>query len=300
MEETVAPPADAVIPSESFSGATVVAKGAGKRFSHYFYPGVAALSVGLALAAFVVNITVLALFGEQDGFVAVVFLGGDWLTLTGGVAGHALFIYAVYVFARTAYKDGFVGPLVLATGFPWVTASYAEPRQAVGAALIVLAVAAAMTQKHLASALLGFVASTFTMFAWGLWVLYVFVVIQKKGKTWAWVGLITLFTPVVSRAETHRLIAEGLFHEVSLVGVFLILTGIVYLCSREGLWLPGFLVVGLVQWRMWTTFTISLAAALVWLPLAVQAQRTLRRLPFIVVSVVWVFFGAWVSAHGLT
>ena len=74
----------------------------------------------------------------------------------------------------------------------------------------------------------------------------------------------------------------------------------VYLCSREGLWLPGFLVVGLVQWRMWTTFTISLAAALVWLPLAVQAQRTLRRLPFIVVSVVWVFFGAWVSAHGLT
>lgn len=299
MAESVTPPAPSEESSESFTGATARARATGHRFTHFVFPGVALLSVVFAAIAFVVNVTVLAIFGERDGFVAVEFLGVSWGQLALAVLAHALLIYVVFLFARMAFRDSFIAAMVVAMGFPGVTAAYMDPWGILGASLMLAACIAGVLNKQLISALFGVAATFATPFAWGLWILYAVFLLQRKGKSWAWLGLITLFTPAVSQSDTHRLISEGLLSDVSPLALFLILTTIVWLCSREELWPPAFFVLALVLWRMWGSFSVALFVILAWLPLAVESKRKLRKLPFLLVCVVWVFFGAWVSAHGL-
>lgn len=299
MAETVAPPTTPEEASESLRVATAAAAGTGKRFSHVIFPGIAVLSVALAAAAFVVNITVLALFGEQYGFIAVDFLGVSWGKLALAVVAHALLIYVVFIYGRIAFKDSFIAPMVVAMGYPGVTVAYADPSELVGAVCMFGAFCAGVLDKHLISALFGVVATFFTPFAWALWIMYAMFILQKKFKSWAWLGIITLFTPALPHAETHRLISEGLFGNISPLGLFLIITTIVWLCSRKGMWPPGFVLFALVLWKMWGGYTVALSSLFVWLPLALVTKRNMRPLPFLLVCLVWVFFSAWVSAHGL-
>lgn len=255
------------------------------------------VSVGLALVAFIANVTGLGLLGEREGFVGVDILGTWWM-IAAGVAAHAGFIYASYLLVWAVYPRGHVGAMLLAAAFPLSTLFYTDPTIGLGGILCLLAIRFAAAPTFLVSAVCGIAASLFTPAAIALVVVYVFGILAQKGKTFAWLGLITAFVTVETHDPLHQL-ASAAWETYAPVGGVLVASLVVWATTRKSqsvmLWVTGAAVL-VVSMRAYTVYPLLLV---VWLPVSVTAAATMRRGPLAVLAVAALGYGAWVSATAL-
>ena len=288
---TPAPATDTQVP------ATDVASGTGRKSRELWFPAVALASIGLAVLAFVANLTGLGLLGERLGFIGLDMLGPWWM-IGLGVLAHAGFIYATYLMAWMVYPAGHVGALLVAAAFPLSTVFYIDPTVGLGGILCILAVRFAEPPTYLLSAVFAFLASLFTPAAMALVVVYIVGILSRKGKTFAWLGLITAFVTVELNNPLHQL-ATATWETYAPLGGFLVASLVVWATTRKTMpvvvWLVG--VAALIVAAR--GYTVHPLLVVIWLPVAVLAAGKMRKVPLAVLALSAFAYGAWVSAATL-